>query len=124
MRPYKKLFSETIHGIEDESEAEQIVDISRLQWINSNGQWGPNVLPDNISYNLAVKETPPGFRLPTIQELYTASIKRVPGFFNSTYWSSDWMRMAGVWVYDFHNKQAMPSKTNDSSICVCYVREI
>ena len=70
MKRYKSLFREKL----------EIVDISSLSWTQSV----------RLNYYEAEKQSPSGYRLPTLSELYTAWKKKkawVPG----NYWSSEFV---------------------------------
>lgn len=81
MKPYKSIFKESGGSLEvsDFREALKTVDISDLQWSKITGK---------MSWDEAVSSCPPEWRLPTIQELYTATREKVPGFSAKTCWSS------------------------------------
>lgn len=81
MKPYKKIFKESGGSLEVglAVEAKQIVDISDLVWSENKGK---------MSWVEAMSSCSPGWRLPTIQELYTAYVQKVPGFESNYYWSS------------------------------------
>ena len=66
MRPYKRLFTEVNRKVKNISQAKQIVDISRLQFIR---------ISDTLTWIEATNKVPFGYRLPTIQELYTAYVQ-------------------------------------------------
>jgi hypothetical protein len=100
MRPYKRLFKESdiVDYVEDEYEAEQIVDISNLKWLPygqvTEGHWDKFIGSTS------------DYRLPTIQELYTAYKQNVRGFDNSEiYWSSSTTpnNKDYAWTLDFYN---------------------
>lgn len=80
MKPYKSIFSESRFksAVDSVDEAKQIVDISNLKWSKNY---------EKMSYYDAEENTPEGWRLPTIQELYTAYVQGVKGFKKVTYWS-------------------------------------
>ena len=60
MKPYKKLFIESIESVKvrSKTEAMEIVDISNLTWSNDAGSMGRDE---------AIENCPFGWRLPTIQ---------------------------------------------------------
>lgn len=67
MKPYKSIFSEAIaRKVKNINQAKQIVDISSLQFIR---------IRDALSWNEATSQAPSGYRLPSIQELYTAYVQ-------------------------------------------------
>ena len=86
MKPYKSIFKESGGSLElaferevaTEGQAKQIVDISNLVWSKDFGE---------KTWKEAIYLCPTGYRLPTVQELYTAYVKRIPDFGNDTYWS-------------------------------------
>ena len=79
MKPYKSIFKESLNDIVDSKlEAKQIVDISNLEW-------GKTFKYD---WDSAQSKCPSGWRLPTIQELYSAYVQKVEGFKPDLYWSS------------------------------------
>ena len=87
MKPYNRLFTEVSlsdRRVQTLEEAKQIVDISKLEWgddiIDDRGFWYDEALEFVRKHN-------GGWRLPTIQELYTAYLKQLPIFANTTYWS-------------------------------------
>lgn len=82
MKQYKSLFNESGGSLEvlQQDEAKQVVDISDLVWSEDKGK--------QMDWNKAISLCPLGWRLPTIQELYTAYVQKVPGFQSSLYWSS------------------------------------
>lgn len=72
MQRYKSIFSEsTIHVVPEGLET-KVININHLNW-------HPETF-ENLTYYEAVKKAPRGYRLPTIQELYSAFVYRVPGF--------------------------------------------
>ena len=70
MERYRSIFNESI-DIVDENELEKIVDISNLQWASKTVK---------RNWRDATSKCPSGWRLPTIQELHTAYVKKVEGF--------------------------------------------
>ena len=98
MERYKSIFTESNGDkVASEQEAMQIVDISSLKWSKSFGPYG--------AYD-AKKECPSGYRLPTIQELYTAYVQKVPNFKQTrTYWSGSAVpnRAGNLWSVSFYN---------------------
>ena len=80
MKPYRSIFTEATKNLNValESEALQIVNISNLVWQDMG----------EMSWDKAVTSVPSGWRLPTIQQLWTAYIQKVEGFDNDSYWSS------------------------------------
>lgn len=79
MKPYKSIFKESNDIIVNSNEeARQIIDISNLEWGDSfKSDW-----------ESAQSKCPSGWRVPTIQELYSAYVKKVTGFQFDFYWSS------------------------------------
>jgi len=51
----------------------------KLEWSKDMGA---------MSFDKAHSVCPLGWRLPTVQELYTAYVQKVPGFRSGLYWSS------------------------------------
>lgn len=84
MEKYKSIYEES-------NNKKEIVDISKLKWSNTK---------DVMSYEEAIKNTPKGYRLPTIQELYTAYVKKVKGFYGN-YWSSTVKSSKSAYVFYF-----------------------
>lgn len=94
-------FNDKINEIVSKNQVKKIVDISNLEW-------GKTVL---LSGKEAMSDFPSGWRLPTIQELYTAFISDVSGFNDDpnygTYWSSSLPPIESrydiwtVWVLNF-----------------------
>lgn len=82
MKQYKSLFVESGGSLNVGSvaEAKKIVDISDLVWSED--------LSATMNWDEAMSSCPPGWRLPTIQELYTASVQKAQSFQHSNYWSS------------------------------------
>ena len=78
MQPYKSIFKESNDMFNSNQEAKQIVDISNLEWGKTF----------KANWDSAQSECPSGWRLPTIQELYTAYAQKVKGFKSYYYWSS------------------------------------
>lgn len=79
MQKYKSIFKESLNDMVDsEREAKQIVDISNLQWSKSFLS----------NWDSAQSKCSGGWRLPNIQELYTAYVQNVKGFKPFYYWSS------------------------------------
>lgn len=72
MKPYKRLFNESNHldlNVDSEREAKQLVKIDHLEWYSFSKD-------DKIlSYSEAIDRCPFGWRLPTVQELYSAYVK-------------------------------------------------
>ena len=94
MKPYKSIFKESLNDIVDSKlEAKQIVDISNLKWGKSF----------KYDWHSAKSKCPSGWRLPTIQELYTAYVQKVEGFKSDLYWSSSTyaQNTDDAWVVDF-----------------------
>lgn len=102
MKPYKSIFSEAIaRKVKNINQAKQIVDISSLQFIR---------IRDVLTWNEATSQAPLGYRLPTIQELYTAYVqgndifnrRNVEYCSNSPYYGDgyDWT----VWTIDERGK--------------------
>ena len=56
-----------------------------------------------LTHNTAKSKCPSGWRLPTIQELYTAYVQKVEGFKSDLYWSSSTyaQNTDDAWVVDF-----------------------
>ena len=79
MKPYKSIFKESDDSlvVNNEREAEQTVDISNLIWGEVK----------EAHWEEAIAKCPSGWRLPTVQELYTAWDQQVPGFGRFNYWS-------------------------------------
>ena len=114
MKPYKKVFKEAIESLEVDSErkAKQFVDISNLVWSEDTQQ---------ITWNDAMSSCPPGWRLPTVQELYTAMTVQdlrtafnmnIPVFQSKNYWSSNTYTTKDTisfpWCVNFGNGGAQP----------------
>lgn len=99
MERYKSIFNESNNSSEvtSEKKAKQIVDISDLTWSNDVKSMGQDE---------AIANCPSGWRLPTIQELYTACVQGVPGFKPSDYWSSSTLTKSIVtgWYVNFKQK--------------------
>jgi hypothetical protein len=80
MKLYKSIFNESLNDLVNfRQEAKQIVDISNLRWSKSF----------KFDWYLAKSKCPKLWRLPTVQELYSAFESGVDGFDKSGYyWSS------------------------------------
>jgi hypothetical protein len=117
MKRYKSIFKESLSDeVDSRLEAKQIVDISSLQW-------GKTFKSDWIS---AESKCPSGWRLPTIQELYTAYKQGVEGFQSNLYWSSSTyaQNTNDAWFVDFYNGVVLFSgKTGNDGYVRC-VRDI
>lgn len=115
MKPYKSLFSESTLDVQ-KKDTNEIVDISNLQWKHF-GQ---------MNWTKAMNSAPAGYRLPTVQELYTAYVQEVVGFDNQGYWSSS--THAGernaAWVVNFHQDGRIGFDGKWENHFVCYVTEI
>jgi len=114
MKRYKRLFKESVNDdVASKEEAEQIVDISNLQW-------GKTFKSD---WNSAESNCPSGWRLPTIQELYTAYVQKVSGFKTSMYWSSSSKNSEAAWYFGFIGENTYSSYKTANYNVRC-VREI
>jgi hypothetical protein len=95
--------------------AQTKVDISKLEWSK----------PSSKSLNYSKVKAPKGYRLPTIQELYTAVEQ---GLFpnNYTFWSSDLSKEGCAWVgcFGLVKGVAICSDTNTIKNQTVFVREI
>lgn len=124
MKPYKSLFSESGGTLEvsSEREAKQLVDISNLEWVK-------NPIRYEMSLKKAITTCPTGYRLPTIQELYTAFVQRAFPFIRKrSYWSSSEQSSdRGEAVWKLNNYFIMgsigPANKNSQGTAI-YVREI
>ena len=94
--------------------AKQIVDISNLVW-------GELFESD---WESAQPKCPQGWRLPTVQELYTAYIHKVSGFQSNYYWSSSTYAQGTnyAWLVDFDDGGVLVSGYR-ASIYVRCVKE-
>lgn len=80
MKPYKSIFKESIESLEvSANETKQLVNISNLVWSKDTQQ---------LTWVEAMNSAPSGWKLPTIQQLYTALNQNVLGFQSGGYWSS------------------------------------
>jgi hypothetical protein len=80
MERYKSVFSESNEGlIKNLNQACKIVDISRLKWSDILGKY---------SWDEAIANCPSGWRLPTVQELYSAGKQNIDQFELNLYWTS------------------------------------
>lgn len=116
MKPYKRIFKESGGSLEVglAVEAKQIVDISDLVWSEDKGK---------MSWVEAMSSCSPGWRLPTIQELYTAYVQKVPGFESNFYWSSSTYAQNSVWNVHFDVGNVYYDNKTDYLYVRC-VREI
>ena len=99
MKQYRPIFKESGGSSEVayERDAMQIVDISNLQWSTDMG---------TMTWDKVMSSYPQGWRLPTIQELYTAYVNKISGFHQSgNYWSSSTYAQNTffAWRLDFYN---------------------
>jgi hypothetical protein len=116
MMPYKRLFRESNQSIvSSESEAKTMVNISNLEWSPYMGR---------MTWSDAVRECPMGWRLPTVQELYTLYQNDENGMYNKEYyWSSSISNYDDhyAWYFDFLTGGA--DSYNKTNRCdVCYVK--
>jgi hypothetical protein len=117
MKSYKRIFQESDSSLEVDSsdEAKQIVDISGLEW-------GETFKSD---WKSAQSKCPQGWRLPTVQELYTAYIQNVEGFESDVYWSSSTYSLYTNLAHFVNFKSGDVSYNfKTESYYVCCVREI
>lgn len=115
MQRYKSIFSEAEEGNPtSEKDVKNRVDISNLTWMSA---------PSKLDWETAIKKPPKGYRLPTIQELYTAWEKEIPGFKQSTYWSSSQPLLdnESAWYCDFEEGEVDNSEIS-STLNVKYVK--
>jgi hypothetical protein len=117
MKRYKSIFKES-DTIKNENEASKIVDISELEWSET--------LKTKLTWDEATSNTPSGWRLPTMQELYTACQKKLPNFDEDYYWSSteDFKNSNKAWVSDFSWGGEGQTIDKDSNRKVTYVKKI
>lgn len=119
MRPYKRLFRESNQSIvSSESEAKTMVNISNLEWSPHIGDM------KGMTWSDAIRECPMGWRLPTVQELYTLYQNDENGKYHKEYyWSgslSDKNELY-AWYFDFLTGGA--DSYNKTNRCyVCYVK--
>jgi hypothetical protein len=92
MKPYKKVFRES-DLFKTQQEVKQIVDISNLEW--------GDVFESN--WDSAQSQCPQGWRLPTIQELYTAYNEGINFKPSDFYWSSSEYSQNHAWSVNFKN---------------------
>lgn len=81
MKQYKKIFQESIsenNVVANPKLAKTLIDVSNLDY----------VFGDTLDWYSAIKSPYPGYRLPTIQELYSIRLTRGYGIGNQFYWSS------------------------------------
>lgn len=113
MKPYRSVFKESQREIDfiSPKEVKKIVDISNLVWSKSF----------KASFKVAQSKCPPGWRLPTIEELYTACVQSVPGFEQGKYWSSTSYskNLKEAWGVDFFAEDVF---IDDKSYDGYYVR--
>lgn len=92
MKPYKSLFRENSND-----DLKQVIDISNLIW-EKNSLKKPMSWVDANEY---AKSLGNGWRLPTIQELYTASVLKIKGFKGKEFWSSTMPSQNAVYWFNF-----------------------
>jgi len=103
--------------VDSEDEAKQKVNISNLKWKFDD---------DPMTIEQAVRNTPSGYRLPTIQELYTKMINSFT-FNDNYYWSSSRMKYMGHWYIDNEDSSELKLFTTldkNSEFYVAYVKDI
>jgi hypothetical protein len=115
MRPYKRLFRESLSDNVAYDDAEQIVNISDLEWGETfQSDWGS-----------AQSKCLYGWRLPSIQELYTAYKKGISGFKPEPYWSATTDSKSGYYALNIHFRYGGLGSSGKPSIHnVRCVREI
>lgn len=106
--------------VDSEDEAKQKVNISNLKWKFNN---------EPMTIEQAVRNTPVGYRLPTIQELYTKMINKSFSFNlnDNYYWSSSKMKYMGHWYIDNEDSSELKLFTTldkNSEFYVVYVKDI
>lgn len=122
MKPYKSIFAEA-KSISSKSEAKQVVDISNLSLSGVRG--------GEMTWEEAMSKQKNGWRLPTIQELWTICLKFNKDeldfedsnkiISNETYWSSSESGLDSymAWSVSFYN--SMPSCDEYRKKSECYV---
>lgn len=109
--------NEVFDIVDSEDEAKQKVNISNLKWKLQNNP---------MTIEQAVRNTPSGYRLPTIQELYTKMINSFT-FNDNYYWSSSRMKYMGHWYIDSKDSSELKLFTTldkNSEFYVAYVKDI
>lgn len=130
MKPYKRIFKESNQTnliVSSKSEASKLVDISNLKWSDTYG----GVM--GFTYMEAINKCPFGWRLPTVQQLYTAYVKINEDFIGlpvfpvsfkqDYYWSASISDRDSnyAWYLDFLSGE--PDSYNKTNGCfVCYVK--
>ena len=117
MQRYKSLFSEAKGStIASERDAKTKVDVSKLTWKSGS----------RSNWETAIKKAPKGYRLPTIQELYSAYYNGLDGFKDTTYWSSSQPPLndedEGAWCIDFNRGDLTLETITITDISVMYVK--
>ena len=119
MQRYKSIFKESggSSKVRNENEAKQIVDISDLVW-------GETL--EKMNWVRAYSTSPTGWRLPTVQELYTAYVKKVKGFQDKIYWSSSiYVPIPeAAWCVFFYDGYVSTDKKRDYTYSVRYVKNL
>ena len=95
-------------------EAKQIVDISNIEWQNGERP---------MTYDRAITQIPNGYRLPTVQELYTAYKQNIEGFSRNEFISSNKDEDGFIWFVNFLNGNTDTITSNTTSL-VKYVKEV
>jgi hypothetical protein len=72
--------------VNNRDEAKQIVDISNLEWKDEESTDRDEII--EMTWDEAFRNTPKGWRLPTIQELHSQIVNSNWGFDSEYYWSS------------------------------------
>ena len=112
MKPYKRIFNES-SIVKDISDLQQIVDISNLEW-SKYFEW---------DWNTAQLKCPKGWRLPTVQELFTADSKSIGNFNPDSYWSSSEYSQKDAWCVGVGNGMGVFYDNKLVRLLVRYVRE-
>jgi hypothetical protein len=101
--------------VNSQSEAKQIVDISNLEWKDEE-----EII--DMTWDEAFRNTPKGWRIPTIQELYSQIVNNGLGFNSRYYWSSSTDKSFGGvhWIIDSYRKSVIVDIGSNS---VRYVRD-
>lgn len=114
MKKYKSLFEENNKlEVRSKHDAMEIVDISNLIWSKD---------VESMEQDEAIDNCPAGYRLPTVQELYSAYKLKARNFKPSAYWSSNITMASNIgWAVNFNNG-AITGEDIENSLNVCYVK--
>lgn len=110
--------------VDSEDEAKQKVNISNLIWKDEEeNEDNPEEMLE-MTINEAIKNTPSGYRLPTIQELYTQIRKQYWGFNSDFYWTSSRTSDVGFWFINNNTFKLIVAMDRNIKCSVRYVKDV